>query len=120
MLLPLLDGILLLLVPTRWPDKLLRSATAAACWPLPAACCVWFLVQVVYCHAEAVCPELAAKYEACFKRVVNSKARWWFSVPAVAVLIASFITFQVPAVGVAAACAGAQYVVNYEAEPWQW
>lgn len=28
--------------------------------------------QVVFCHAEVTCPQLAAAYEECFKRVVNS------------------------------------------------
>ncbi|KAL4452769.1 hypothetical protein ABPG75_008431 [Micractinium tetrahymenae] len=31
--------------------------------------------QVVHCHAEVVCPELAAAHQRCFQRVVNSKGR---------------------------------------------
>lgn len=37
-----------------------------------AAACSSLDTQLVFCHAEALCPEVATAYAKCFRRVVNS------------------------------------------------
>ena len=57
--------------PSEWVRCDPHARPAAAC-VVTLACS---LLQVIGCHAEVVCPELAKAHVRCFKRAVNSKGR---------------------------------------------